>query len=90
MKCRSLSLDFLSSPFSVVQGNYEKYNMNLFRNFILKWPDFIEFDELNGMIVTKHTDEHTFRVWSLQSYNLLYILQNELLTEFKIWYIPSP
>jgi hypothetical protein len=84
MKCRSLSLDFLSSPL-FAQGNYEKYNKNLFRNFVLKWPDFIEFDELNGKIVTKHTDEHAFRVWSLQTYNLLYVLQNESLTEFKIW-----
>jgi hypothetical protein len=38
--------------------------------------------------VTKHTDEHAFRVWSLQTYNLLYVLQNESLTEFKIWYLP--
>lgn len=53
---------------------------------MLKWPDFIEFDELNGKIVTKHTDEHAFRVWSLQTYNLLYVLHNESLTEFKIWY----
>jgi hypothetical protein len=27
-------------------------------------------------------------VWSLQTYNLLYVLQNESLTEFKIWYLP--
>lgn len=57
----------------------------LFSNFVLKWPDFIEFDELNSKIVTKHTDEGAYRVWSLQTYEMLYVLTHEFLAEFKIW-----
>lgn len=48
----------------------------LFTNFVLKWPDFIEFDELNTKIVTKHTEESAYRVWCLQTYQLLYVLNH--------------
>jgi len=51
----------------------------------LKWPDFIEFDELNSKIVTKHSEEGAYRVWSLATYELLYVLTHEYLAEFKIW-----
>lgn len=57
----------------------------LFTQFVLKYPDFIEFDELNSKIVTKHTEEGSYRVWSLESYQLLYVLSHEFLAEFKIW-----
>ena len=53
---------------------------------MLKWPDFIEFDELNAKIVTKHTEEGAYRIWSLESYQMLYVLTHEFLAEFKIWY----
>ena len=31
--------------------------MKLFRDFCLRYPDFIEFDELNAKIITKHSLE---------------------------------
>ena len=49
--------------------------------------DFIEFDELNSKIVTKHTEESAYRIWSLETYELLYVLKHEYLAEFKIWYV---
>jgi hypothetical protein len=42
----------------------------LFRDFSLRWPDFIEFDEINQKIITKHSQEDAYRVWSLQTYQL--------------------
>lgn len=42
----------------------------LFKDFVLRWPDFIEFDELNGKIITKHSAEEAYRVWSLSTYQL--------------------
>ena len=29
--------------------------IKLFRDFCLRYPDFIEFDELNAKIITKHS-----------------------------------
>eukprot|EP00347_Sterkiella_histriomuscorum_P015915 403355201 len=76
MKCRSL-------PVSELQKGDNK-GTKLFTKFVLKWPDFIEFDELNSKIVTKHSEEGAYRVWSLQTYEMLYVLTHEFLAEFKI------
>jgi len=40
----------------------------LFKDFCLRYPDFIEFDELNAKIITKHSIEDAYRVWSLATY----------------------
>jgi hypothetical protein len=81
MKCRSMPIKALLDS-----GNRMKeQSIKLFRCFILRWPDFIEFDELNGKIVTKHTEEQTYRVWSLETYNLVYSITNPNMSEFKIW-----
>ncbi len=77
MKCRSLLIE------NIFNGSV-KFK-KLFNGFILKWPDFIEFDELNSKIITKHSEEQAFRVWSLQTYQLLYVVQRENMAEFKIW-----
>ena len=56
----------------------------LFKDFCLRYPDFIEFDELNAKIITKHSVEDAYRVWSLQTYQLQYVLKDEKIAEFKI------
>jgi hypothetical protein len=56
----------------------------VFKDFILKYPDFIEFDDLNKKIVTMHSDESVLRVWDIKNYSLMYVVQNERLDEFKI------
>ena len=57
----------------------------MFNQFVLEYPDFIECDDLNGKIVTKHTKDSVFRVWSMVDYSLCYVLQHPDLEEFKIW-----
>lgn len=84
MKCRSLPINALEKAFAEPKL-LKTLSQKLFSSFILKWPDFIEFDELNGKIVTKHTEEQCFRVWSLTNYELLYVLNHDQLVEFKIW-----
>ena len=68
MKCRSILI------VSLISESKELKTTKLFTGFVLKWPDFIEFDELNSKIVTKHSEEQAFRVWSLQTYQLLYLI----------------
>ena len=50
--------------------NRQSKSLKLFSSFVLRWPDFIEFDELNGKIITKHSSEEAYRVWSLSTYQL--------------------
>jgi hypothetical protein len=56
----------------------------LFKDFCLRWPDFIEFDELNAKIITKHSTEDAYRIWSLATYHLQYVLKDDKIAEFKI------
>jgi hypothetical protein len=56
----------------------------LFKDFALRWPDFIEFDEINLKIITKHSQEDAYRIWSLLTYQLQYVIKNETIAEFKI------
>ena len=47
MHCRSVGLEDLQS------GNIQ--GKKLFQNFTLQYPDFVEVDDLNRKVVTKHT-----------------------------------
>lgn len=76
MQCRSVSLEDLRA------GN--TIGRKLFRNFTLQYPDFVEVDDLNWKVVTKHTQDKSFRVWDLGTYEMLYVLRHEHLFEFKI------
>jgi hypothetical protein len=58
--------------------------IKLFSDFVLRWPDFVEFDELNGKIITKHSLEDSYRIWCLQSYALQFVIKEQNVAEFKI------
>ena len=62
LKCRSVAITDLQGPEKSIKGT------KLFKDFVLRWPDFIEFDELNWKIITKHSSEEAYRVWSLSTY----------------------
>jgi hypothetical protein len=49
-----------------LKGEYK--GAKLFKDFALRWPDFIEFDEINLKIITKHSAEEAYRIWSLGTY----------------------
>ena len=76
MHCRSVGLDDLQ------KGNIQ--GKRLFQNFTLQYPDFVEVDDLNRKVVTKHTQDKCFRIWDLGTYEMLYVLRHEQLYEFKI------
>jgi hypothetical protein len=76
MQCRSVSLEQLQ------QGNTK--GLKLFKNFTLQYPDFVEVDDLNNKVVTKHSIDKCFRVWNLGTYEMLYVLRHDNLFEFKI------
>ena len=77
MKCRSIKISDLKKG--------DVVGISVFKQFILEYPDFIEFDDLNGKIVTKHSSEKVFRVWNMADFSLCYVLKHEKLEEFKIW-----
>lgn len=56
----------------------------LFKDFVLRWPDFVEFDELNSKIITKHSIEDSYRIWCLKTYKLQFVIKEQNVAEFKI------
>ena len=56
----------------------------LFKDFTLRWPDFVEFDELNSKIITKHSIEDSYRIWCLGTYTLQFVIKEQNVAEFKI------
>ncbi|CDW80358.1 transducin wd40 repeat-like superfamily protein [Stylonychia lemnae] len=98
LKCRTVTFKTIEKAFQKIasldikQDNLSQYvflrgefkGQKLFKDFALRWPDFIEFDEINQKIITKHSQEEAYRVWSLATYQLQYVLKNETIAEFKI------
>ena len=84
LKCRTVSFQTIDKAFSKIASldakspEYQQHlflrgaykGQKLFKDFALRWPDFIEFDEINQKIITKHSQEEAYRVWSLSSYKL--------------------
>lgn len=87
MSCRSLPIAEIERVIAnqCDLSTLKMKSKKIFRGYSLKWPDFIEFDELNAKIVTRHTEDRLFRVWSLETYHLLYVMSHPQLSEFKIW-----
>lgn len=76
MQCRSVSFEDLKAG--------RTKGKKLFGKLTLQYPDFVEVDDLNRKVVTKHSQEKCFRVWDLGSYELQYVLYHDHLFEFKI------
>lgn len=55
----------------------------LFSDLSLKWPGFVEFDDVNGKILTLSNGPPKYTVWSLESYEPLFWLPASSIFEIK-------
>lgn len=54
----------------------------LFSSESLRWPGFVEFDDVNGKVLTFSADRSTYKVWSMaEPSKLLYQFSNDLYPE---------
>lgn len=58
LRCRATKLDALREG---VTSNAE----SLFASESLRWPGFVEFDDVNGKVLTFSADLSTYKVWSM-------------------------
>lgn len=56
----------------------------LFTEEDLSHPGFVEFDEVNGKVVTRSGNTGVFKLWSLQNYSLCYTLDHKDAEELRI------
>jgi hypothetical protein len=77
LKCRSTLLkDVLAASPSL--------SIPLFESESLKWPGFVEFDDVNGKVLTYSATDRVYKIWELQNYSILYALSNQNIQEIKI------
>jgi hypothetical protein len=50
----------------------------------LKWPGFVEFDDINKKILSFSVEGQRYKVWDLQTYSLLYEISGLQIDEIKI------
>ncbi|KAJ9553307.1 hypothetical protein OSB04_017352 [Centaurea solstitialis] len=50
----------------------------------LKWPGFVEFDDVNGKVLTFSAQDSIYKVFDLKNYTLLYSISDKSVQEIKI------
>lgn len=78
------SLRCRSTPIAYIARGRPGDGFALFENECLKWPGFVEFDDVNGKVLTYSAEGKCFRVWEMTNYELLYSLADDDVTEVKI------
>mmetsp|Transcript_19614 Transcript_19614/g.38319 ORF Transcript_19614/g.38319 Transcript_19614/m.38319 type:complete len:518 (-) Transcript_19614:1400-2953(-) len=77
LKCRSTRIEYIR------QKQPEK-GFPLFESESLRWPGFVEFDDVNGKVLTYSAKEKVYKIWDLVNYSLLYSIEDKGIQEIKI------
>ena len=78
LKCRS-------TPIECIRRGRSDQGVPVFTSEQLRWPGFVEFDDVNAMVLTYDSAVgQQYRVWSMVDYELLYSLPRASVTEVKI------
>lgn len=56
----------------------------LFDSESLKYPGFVEFDDVNKKVLTHSAQHRVYKVWDLSNYDLCYTLREQDISEIKI------
>nr|GME08756.1 uncharacterized protein LOC109182290 isoform X3 [Ipomoea batatas] len=75
--------DNFSSLRYIRQGDPDA-GFELFESESLKWPGFVEFDDVNGKVLTYSVQDSIYKVFDLQNYRMLYTISDKDIHEIKI------
>lgn len=78
------SLHCRSTPLVHIKKGYLKSGHAVFESESLKWPGFVEFDDVNCKILTFSAEHQRYSIWDLKTYKLLYTIADENIQEIKI------
>ena len=79
------SLRCRANPLSQLRSGVANAGTTLFPTESLRWPGFVEFDDVNSKVVTYSADCGMYKVWALSDpSNVLYQLAGEHIDEIKI------
>ena len=77
LKCRSTPLEY-------IRRGKPDAGFPIFESECLKWPGFVEFDDVNAKVLTYSAQDKAYRVWGMTNYELLYTLPDDDVTEIKM------
>ncbi|XP_024981781.1 uncharacterized protein LOC112518355 isoform X1 [Cynara cardunculus var. scolymus] len=77
LKCRSTQIEY-------IQRGKPDAGFPLFESESLKWPGFVEFDDVNGKVLTYSAQDSIYKVFDLKNYTLLYSIADKNVEEIKI------
>ena len=79
------SLRCRSNPLSQLRAGVIDTGTALFTTESLRWPGFVEFDDVNGKVVTYSADVSLYKAWQMSDPSrVLYSLNGERIDEIKI------
>ena len=81
---RFSSLRCRSTPLDVIRRGRPDCGFALFESDSLKWPGFVEFDDVNGKVLTFSASDRSYTVWDLATYRRLYRIGDRRIDEVKI------
>jgi hypothetical protein len=74
----------LISYFRDIYEKHPEKGQIIFGSESLKWPGFVEFDDVNGKVLTFSAETRKYKVWSLKEYRELFTLEHKDIEEIKI------
>ena len=77
LKCRTTPIEY------IIRGQPDA-GFALFESECLRWPGFVEFDDVNGKVLTYSAQDKAYRVWEMTNYELLFTLPDDDIHEIKI------
>ncbi|XP_071722074.1 uncharacterized protein [Rutidosis leptorrhynchoides] len=77
LKCRSTRIEYIK------RGRPDE-GFPLFETESLKWPGFVEFDDVNEKVLTYSAQDSIYKVFDLKNYTLLYSISDNQVEEIKI------
>ncbi|MBA0659839.1 hypothetical protein Goklo_011934 [Gossypium klotzschianum] len=77
LKCRSTRIEY-------IRRGQPDAGFALFESESLKWPGFVEFDDVNGKVLTYSAQDSIYKVFDLKNYTMLYSISDKNVQEIKI------
>ncbi|KAJ7300230.1 hypothetical protein O6H91_Y032100 [Diphasiastrum complanatum] len=77
LKCRT-------TPIEYIRRGQPDAGFPLFESESLRWPGFVEFDDVNGKVLTYSAQDRIYKVFDLKNYTMLYSISDEHVQEIKI------
>ncbi|KAL6633420.1 hypothetical protein ACP70R_026091 [Stipagrostis hirtigluma subsp. patula] len=81
---RFSSLKCRTTPIEYIRRGQLNDGFPLFESESLKYPGFVEFDDVNGKVLTFSAQDSTYKVFDLKNYNFLYSICDKNIQEIKI------